>query len=592
MPLTKPNTNTIRYTYDTLADLRADFAQLRGGMYVRTMEHTAGAGYEGGNVYLIRASTGAPADNGSIIGDLSNVFIEAVGTFPDGVNVKQFGAIGDGVTDDSTKFTSADAFGAFTVPAGTYKISNNITLTNDIDFLTGGTLSVDSGKTVTFSGSVQAGIYAIFSGSGSVSISQGEAWAAWFGAVYDDTTDGTAALDAAAVALGTDGGTVRHTSGAVRATSLTIYNRVVHEGVGNGTVIRCLSSGSDFIGLDTGPVQYAGFRKLRIAGSESASPFTAINAGQWAFSLTAVADASTTGGWWRQIMSDVHVAGFDNGINLIAGDNFSLPHQFAVWKDVEFIRNDAGGKCLRMENQVEQILGLRCRFDAIAGSATGINVECVAGTLTRPNADTFIKGTIQNTDQGIVSSGSHNVHFVDTWFENIKRCVTLSFDNRNFEFGGRFSNAANSSGNGYIVTATGSGSVMLRASLLAGTTDKIVDSLSNGVYFNNEILANAESATAATTGVSKQVSESAGVLTCGEGKTFLVNTSVTNITQINSDRLAGDSIFLKAFTGTIKLATGGNISVGSGASPLTILQNEVVQLVRYDIGGTWQVVGK
>jgi hypothetical protein len=58
MPLTKPNTNTIRYTYDTLADLRADFAQLRGGMYVRTMEHTAGAGYEGGNVYLIRASTG------------------------------------------------------------------------------------------------------------------------------------------------------------------------------------------------------------------------------------------------------------------------------------------------------------------------------------------------------------------------------------------------------------------------------------------------------------------------------------------------------------------------------------------------------
>jgi hypothetical protein len=93
MPLTKPNTNNIRYTYDTVADMRADFAQLRNGMYVRTAEHTAGAGYEGGNVYLIRSSTGAPADDGSIIGDLSNVFIEAVGTFPDGVNVKQFGAV-------------------------------------------------------------------------------------------------------------------------------------------------------------------------------------------------------------------------------------------------------------------------------------------------------------------------------------------------------------------------------------------------------------------------------------------------------------------------------------------------------------------
>jgi hypothetical protein len=103
-------------------------------MYVRTMEHTAGAGYEGGNVYLIRASTGAPDDGGSIIADLNNIFIEAVGTFPNAYySVKQWGAVADGATDNSPTFQAAadylDANSIATelhIPAGSYILDATI----------------------------------------------------------------------------------------------------------------------------------------------------------------------------------------------------------------------------------------------------------------------------------------------------------------------------------------------------------------------------------------------------------------------------------------------------------------------------------
>lgn len=114
-------------------------------------------------------------------------------------NVLDYGATGDGVTNDSAAFEAVDALGPFVVPAGTYKISSDITIDNNVVFQAGAILSVDSGKTVTFLSPVNAPDTQIFSGSGSVSLlsKQIDVNVIWFGAKGDGSTDDTVAIQAA-----------------------------------------------------------------------------------------------------------------------------------------------------------------------------------------------------------------------------------------------------------------------------------------------------------------------------------------------------------------------------------------------------------
>lgn len=59
------------------------------------------------------------------------------------ISVKDFGATGDGVTDDSTALTAAFTAGAWFFPKGTYKVSSDITLTGFKMFAPGASISVD-----------------------------------------------------------------------------------------------------------------------------------------------------------------------------------------------------------------------------------------------------------------------------------------------------------------------------------------------------------------------------------------------------------------------------------------------------------------
>lgn len=106
------------------------------------------------------------------------------GRLRDSVSVKDFGAVGDGVADDSAEIDSADAAGPVLIPPGTYRISANITLTNQLIFHKGAQLSIDVGITVTMNCVIDAGMYQIFTGAGSVVIGKAnkEALPEWFGA--------------------------------------------------------------------------------------------------------------------------------------------------------------------------------------------------------------------------------------------------------------------------------------------------------------------------------------------------------------------------------------------------------------------------
>ena len=95
-----------------------------------------------------------------------------------GHDVTGYGAKGDGATNDSAAFTAAIAAAAgnrVIVPAGTYRLSGNVTVPAGVEvvFQQGGLLSIDTGITFTINGSLDAGLYQIFSGAGSVSLAAG-----------------------------------------------------------------------------------------------------------------------------------------------------------------------------------------------------------------------------------------------------------------------------------------------------------------------------------------------------------------------------------------------------------------------------------
>lgn len=119
-------------------------------------------------------------------------------------NAKEYGAVGNGVANDysalstliNTTINGANATIIF--PRGTYKISTNLTFPSNISlyFVKGAMLSPDSGITITINGATEAGLWQIFTGSGTVSgFGNVEALHPhWWGAKFDESQDDKAAI--------------------------------------------------------------------------------------------------------------------------------------------------------------------------------------------------------------------------------------------------------------------------------------------------------------------------------------------------------------------------------------------------------------
>lgn len=169
----------------TASDMVADTSLQIGDFVTTTGYGVEGDG--GDNTYEIVAGATSIDDGGSYI-DLANG-LQAMGTFPGGViNAKQFGAVGDGATDDRAKILNADAFGPITFTEGSYRLSADTVLSNDVAFLGGAHLLVDYYP-------VPNSLYVTFSDT------QGVVRASWFGAtgggVVNEVPFLQAALDAA-----------------------------------------------------------------------------------------------------------------------------------------------------------------------------------------------------------------------------------------------------------------------------------------------------------------------------------------------------------------------------------------------------------
>lgn len=91
---------------------------------------------------------------------------------PDWMNVKDYGAVGDGTTDDTAAIQAADtaavaARGCVFFPAGTFKTTSSFTIASVCVFR-GGALTIAAATRVDFSEQIVAASHQIFYGSGSV----------------------------------------------------------------------------------------------------------------------------------------------------------------------------------------------------------------------------------------------------------------------------------------------------------------------------------------------------------------------------------------------------------------------------------------
>lgn len=176
---------------------------------------------------------------------------------PSGHDVRAYGAIGNGVDDDEPAFTlaiAAAAGGRLIIPEAptSYKLSSNVTVPAGVtvEFQQGGLLSIDNAVTFTVNGTIEAGLYQIFSGAGDVVLAAGSCehvLPQWWGAIGDNSTDNFAAFVLALDALNGGPGKMYIPAGIYKI-SATIDNfptsygslaraGIIIEGAGSGETI-------------------------------------------------------------------------------------------------------------------------------------------------------------------------------------------------------------------------------------------------------------------------------------------------------------------------------------------------------------------
>jgi hypothetical protein len=127
------------------------------------------------------------------------------------ISVKQFGAVGDGSTNDSSIIGTVNAIGAFLLPPGVYFISSDTTISNLAKFSLGASIKPASGITVTISKKPESPEQQIFdfSAGGLISLAGSATTAelAWFGmSRLNNAADNTSAFTSAMTASPTSNG--------------------------------------------------------------------------------------------------------------------------------------------------------------------------------------------------------------------------------------------------------------------------------------------------------------------------------------------------------------------------------------------------
>lgn len=142
-----------------------------------------------------RSTSFNPGGSGAAIGNVEDVLRETV-------NPLSYQALGDGLTDDRAALLNAAAIGPLTITRN-HRIAADTTFSVPVKFVGNGRITVDAGKTATFTGGISADAKRIFYGAGAVAGIK-DFQAEW-STEADDTADDTAGLRRAIGCIGANG---------------------------------------------------------------------------------------------------------------------------------------------------------------------------------------------------------------------------------------------------------------------------------------------------------------------------------------------------------------------------------------------------
>lgn len=210
--------------------------------------------------------------------------------------------------------------------------------------------------------------------------------------------------------------------------------------------------------------------------------------------------------------------------------------------------------------------------------------------------------TCQSSEYGIRIYYSHQITISSGWFESIKYGLRVSGSSTGIHLNQNHlaNTGSDGAGTGYVIAVEQSSQVNSFGNNIVGATDKYAKRLDfspAGVNFigGDGVFSTASSQlTAWTVDLTSNIASTA-TLDLGYGKTFLVNTGnpATTITNIKTAYLGQDLITLKAWGGPTNnqvmiLGTGGNLSL---YQPIILRHMDTVTLQQYDLGPLWTVVG-
>lgn len=301
-------------------------------------------------------------------------------------NVLDYGATGDGSTNDSAAILAANnAATVLELPAGTYKIGTNLTITKPL-ISTGGIFKVASGVTLTLVGvSVPAGAQLFdVSLGGTVLFSKAppQIYPEWWGAVGDDTADDTTAINACFASLGSNGGFVQFSARTYKVTAaLNVPAKTIVAGDGCGiaelgaTVIHGTHDGKILNCVQDGFV----IQDICVLGPDNATYTSSIGI----YTVT----TSAPSGAMNFTIKDVYVLRCYNNININASYNailFNVISQHAY---------NVGIRALCAQGQWNQVSSLFNKTNGVTiNNFAWADANCYNASPTIVNLQTYNNG--------------------------------------------------------------------------------------------------------------------------------------------------------------------------------------------------------
>jgi hypothetical protein len=248
---------------------------------------------------------------------------------------------------------------------------------------------------------------------------------------------------------------------------------------------------------------------------------------------------------------------------------------------------------LRIEGGCGQIDFINCWFTG-QSSDTGTNVFVGTTGIQAPYSIHFHNTTNQN-GFAYLFDGAIGVTTEYDHFEVIKGCYNFANTGSpivGFKSTSAYvnSNVAVNAGNGYIANVPNtapSTDVLIESPMIGGTPDKTIVNAANGANIRmlnaQYVPGNTPVNVSVSSGVTYQGTPAATLdIRCA--KTVQLSASATAITTLKSGLQPGERVTFYTTGGSAVFATGGNLSLGSQASPLIVNAGDSVTFMRVDAG--------